>query len=179
MIAGYIINRFKEPPKVSVTFNIFMWFVSMMILTLCVFGIWKGTLDQIETAFWVSLGHSGKTFWVYFLLLQFLSQNFPSISLGIRINLDHLIVQMGTGQTGQQFPVISRFFAIKSSDLLYLFDSSNHASCNLIPNGRNIAHKTFHGVYDIFGKCGDIVCVCVRCVSNVWSARCANIASCI
>lgn len=60
MIAGYIINRFKEPPKVSFAFNIFMWIVSMTTLSLCVFGIWRGSLDRIETAFYISLGHTGK-----------------------------------------------------------------------------------------------------------------------
>ncbi len=60
MIAGYIIYRFKQPPKVSFTFNIVMWFVSMLILSLCVFGIWNGTLDRIDTAFYISLGHTGK-----------------------------------------------------------------------------------------------------------------------
>lgn len=59
MIAGYIINRFEEPPKVSSIFNILMWFVSMVTLSLCVFGTWNGYLDRIDTAFYISLGHTG------------------------------------------------------------------------------------------------------------------------
>lgn len=62
MIAGYVINRFKEPPKVSFTFNIFMWLISMMTLSLCVFGTWNGVLDKTATAFYISLGHTGKTY---------------------------------------------------------------------------------------------------------------------
>lgn len=89
MIAGYIINRFKEPPKVSFKFNIFMWIVSMTILSLCIFGTWNGTLDRIATAFYISLGHTGTPLsrtWNLFLSLHF---RFVTHSLGIRFNLDH------------------------------------------------------------------------------------------
>ncbi|XP_037037502.1 O-acyltransferase like protein [Bradysia coprophila] len=70
MIAGYIINRFKEPPKVSSTFNIFMWFVSMATLSLCVFGIWNGSLDRIDTAFYISLGHTAWGFALIWITLS-------------------------------------------------------------------------------------------------------------
>lgn len=61
MIAGYIINRFKDPPKVSSRINIFMWIVSMITLSFCIFGVWNGELDKTATAFYISLGHTGKS----------------------------------------------------------------------------------------------------------------------
>lgn len=61
MFAGYLIFRFKEPPKVSRTFNIGMWIVSLMAMSLTIFGVWNGVLTVVETAFYVSLTHTGTT----------------------------------------------------------------------------------------------------------------------
>lgn len=61
MIAGILIFRFKEAPKVSQTFNLFMWFVSMATMFLIVFGNWNGKMSVVDTAFFVSLSHTGKS----------------------------------------------------------------------------------------------------------------------
>lgn len=60
MIAGLLIFRFKEPPKITQTFNIFMWAVSMATMFLIIFGNWNGKMSVVDTAFFVSLSHTGK-----------------------------------------------------------------------------------------------------------------------
>lgn len=60
MLAGYLIFRFKEPPKVSRAFNLGMWFVSLATSSLVIFGVWNGVLTVVQTAFYVSLTHTGE-----------------------------------------------------------------------------------------------------------------------
>lgn len=60
MVCGLLIFRFKQPPKVSQAFNIGMWAVSMVTMFLIVFGNWNGSMSAIDTAFFVSLSHTGK-----------------------------------------------------------------------------------------------------------------------
>ena len=62
MAAGYIYQRLKKPPKVPFIVNILLWVVSCTILFSLVFGVWKGELGATATSFYVSLGHTGKTF---------------------------------------------------------------------------------------------------------------------
>lgn len=66
MIAGYLIFRYKnEPPKVPKMCNIIMWIVSMVTMTLVIFGVWNGSLSVTDTAFYVSLTHTGNFTFVY------------------------------------------------------------------------------------------------------------------
>lgn len=60
MAAGYILNRFKSPPKVSPFINLILWAMSLCIMFLLVFGVWNGSLNQTWTAIYVSLGHTGR-----------------------------------------------------------------------------------------------------------------------
>lgn len=60
MAAGYILNRFKLPPKVSPFINLILWAMSLCIMFLLVFGVWNGSLNQTWTAIYVSLGHTGR-----------------------------------------------------------------------------------------------------------------------
>lgn len=60
MIAGYILNRFKSPPKVSPFINLILWAMSLCIMFLLVFGVWNGSLNPTWTAIYVSLGHTGR-----------------------------------------------------------------------------------------------------------------------
>lgn len=60
MTAGYILNRFKSPPKIPSFINVILWIMSTCILLLLVFGVWNGSLSVAWTAVYVSLGHTGK-----------------------------------------------------------------------------------------------------------------------
>lgn len=60
MFTGYILNRFKTPPKVSPFINLVFWAMSLCIMFLLVFGVWNGSLDRTWTAIYISLGHSGE-----------------------------------------------------------------------------------------------------------------------
>lgn len=61
MIAGYILNRFKSAPSNITPFiNLILWFVSMTMMCLLVFGVWNGTLSVAWTALYVSVGHTGE-----------------------------------------------------------------------------------------------------------------------
>lgn len=60
MAAGYVLNRFKSPPKVSPFINLILWAMSLCIMFLLVFGVWNGILNPTWTAIYVSLGHTGR-----------------------------------------------------------------------------------------------------------------------
>lgn len=60
MIAGYVLFKYKEPPKVSQTFNLCMWILSVCCMLGAVFCVINGTLTVIQTAFYVSFSHTGK-----------------------------------------------------------------------------------------------------------------------
>lgn len=60
MITGYIIVRKRTAPKVSLLLNVFLWCLSFGILFALIFGVWKGQLSVLATAFYVSMGHTGK-----------------------------------------------------------------------------------------------------------------------
>lgn len=59
MVAGYILHRVKTPPKIPFIVNLLMWFVSLFILFIIVFGVWNGKLSVMMTSIYVSLGHAG------------------------------------------------------------------------------------------------------------------------
>uniref|UniRef100_A0A336M422 CSON009464 protein n=1 Tax=Culicoides sonorensis TaxID=179676 RepID=A0A336M422_CULSO len=58
MITGYIIVRKRTAPKVSLLLNVFLWCLSFTILFALIFGVWKGELSVVATAFYVSMGHT-------------------------------------------------------------------------------------------------------------------------
>ena len=76
MVAGYILFRVKKAPNISRTINLLLWFVSISIMALLIFGVWDGELNVLMTSFYMSLGHTGKR--IYQNLIEFL--NFPFIS---------------------------------------------------------------------------------------------------
>lgn len=91
MIAGYIIFRYKQPPKVSQVFNIGMWILSIFIMSMIIFGVWNGSLTLVATAFYVSLTHTGIA--ITDCLKCVVMNNFLSIfSLGFCFNLDNLVM---------------------------------------------------------------------------------------
>lgn len=60
MLTGYILFRVKKAPNISRSINLLLWFVSIGIMFLLVFGVWDGELNILMTSFYVSLGHSGE-----------------------------------------------------------------------------------------------------------------------
>lgn len=59
-MAGYILHRIQQPPKIPAAVNCVLWFISIGTMFLLVFGIWDGKLSITATAIYVSLGHTGK-----------------------------------------------------------------------------------------------------------------------
>lgn len=59
MLTGYIIYRVKEPPKISIYINLFLWIISFLIMFFVIFGVWKGSLSLEVTALYISLSHTG------------------------------------------------------------------------------------------------------------------------
>lgn len=59
MVAGYILNRVKVPPKVPLVVNLGLWVLSMFTLFIVVFGVPGGELSILMTSLYVSLGHTG------------------------------------------------------------------------------------------------------------------------
>lgn len=70
MVAGYILYRVKQPPKIPLIVNMGLWLVSLFTLVIVIFGVGGGQLSRIATSFYVSLGHTGNhdTFLFAFLL---------------------------------------------------------------------------------------------------------------
>lgn len=60
MITGYIIVRKRTAPKVSLLLNVSLWCLSFGILFALIFGVWKGQLSLLATAFYVGMGHTGE-----------------------------------------------------------------------------------------------------------------------
>lgn len=60
MLAGYIIYKVRSPPKISQRVNNLLWVSSFGLILLIVFGVWQGELNEVTTAFYVSIGHTGK-----------------------------------------------------------------------------------------------------------------------
>lgn len=60
MLAGFLINHFKTPPRMPIIFNLLFWAISSALMFLMVFGVWNGSLSVIWTAIYVSLGHTGE-----------------------------------------------------------------------------------------------------------------------
>ncbi|CRK99548.1 CLUMA_CG012865, isoform A [Clunio marinus] len=60
MFTGYILHRYKKPPKIQNLFiiNICMWILSIGILFLVIFGVTEGQLGVVETSIYVSFGHA-------------------------------------------------------------------------------------------------------------------------
>lgn len=59
MLAAYLIYNYKAPPKISLSTNAFLWFSSLLMMFIVVFGVWNGTLSVGWTAIYVSLGRTG------------------------------------------------------------------------------------------------------------------------
>jgi hypothetical protein len=70
MIAGYILHRTKNPPKVPFLVNIGLWLVSIAITFALVFGVWDGQLGTTATAFYVSVGHTAWGFALIWITLS-------------------------------------------------------------------------------------------------------------
>ncbi|XP_065365687.1 uncharacterized protein LOC135958723 [Calliphora vicina] len=58
MLAGYIIFKVRTPPKISQRVNNLLWLLSMGLIFLIIFGVWQGELNEVTTAFYVSIGHT-------------------------------------------------------------------------------------------------------------------------
>ncbi|XP_063695902.1 nose resistant to fluoxetine protein 6-like [Culicoides brevitarsis] len=58
MITGYIIVRKRRAPKISFLLNVILWFLSFGLLFVLIFGVWKGQLSVLATAFYVGMGHT-------------------------------------------------------------------------------------------------------------------------
>ncbi|TMW51935.1 hypothetical protein DOY81_002997, partial [Sarcophaga bullata] len=58
MLAGYIIFKVRSPPKISQRVNNLLWLLSFGLLLLIIFGVWQGELNEVTTAFYVSIGHT-------------------------------------------------------------------------------------------------------------------------
>uniref|UniRef100_A0A1I8Q753 Nose resistant-to-fluoxetine protein N-terminal domain-containing protein n=1 Tax=Stomoxys calcitrans TaxID=35570 RepID=A0A1I8Q753_STOCA len=59
MLTGYIMSRVRTPPKVSGRLNTLLWFLSLGLLVLIICGVWHGELNEVPTAFYVSMAHTG------------------------------------------------------------------------------------------------------------------------
>lgn len=59
ILAGYALNHFKQPPKISKILNFILWICSLGILFIIIFGVWEGQLNVKLTSVYVSLGHTG------------------------------------------------------------------------------------------------------------------------
>lgn len=69
MITGYIHHHVKSPPRPSFLVNLGLWFVSLGILFIVVFGVWDGMLSLYATSFYVSLGHTAWGFALIWITL--------------------------------------------------------------------------------------------------------------
>ncbi|KAM7347821.1 uncharacterized protein ACRADG_007300 [Cochliomyia hominivorax] len=58
MLAGYIIFKVRSPPKISQRVNNLLWFLSLGLIMLIIFGVWEGELSEVTTAYYVSIGHT-------------------------------------------------------------------------------------------------------------------------
>ncbi|TDG39414.1 hypothetical protein AWZ03_014168 [Drosophila navojoa] len=58
MFTGYALYRVKTPPKISRRLNLSLWACSLGVLFLVIFGVWPGELSVVNTAFYVSIGHT-------------------------------------------------------------------------------------------------------------------------
>ncbi|XP_037936146.1 uncharacterized protein LOC119670101 [Teleopsis dalmanni] len=70
MIAGYIVFKVKTPPKISARTNLILWMSSLGLLALIIFGVWQGELNEINTAFYVSIGHTAFGLGLVWILLS-------------------------------------------------------------------------------------------------------------
>ncbi|XP_061397513.1 uncharacterized protein LOC133333201 [Musca vetustissima] len=59
MLTGYIMSKVRTAPKVSGRLNALLWSVSLGLLILIICGVWQGELDEVSTAFYVSIAHTG------------------------------------------------------------------------------------------------------------------------
>lgn len=62
MITGYIIVRKRTAPNVPMWLNLVLWFLSIALFSIIIFGVWKGELSVPATALYVSLGHTGNIY---------------------------------------------------------------------------------------------------------------------
>lgn len=85
MLTGYIIHKVKTPPKISGRINILLWILSLGLLALIIFGVWEGQLNEVSTAFYVSIGHTGKLCKNVFVLNDVIIHNLIFYSLSFRI----------------------------------------------------------------------------------------------
>uniref|UniRef100_A0A1B0FGS6 Nose resistant-to-fluoxetine protein N-terminal domain-containing protein n=1 Tax=Glossina morsitans morsitans TaxID=37546 RepID=A0A1B0FGS6_GLOMM len=70
MLTGYIIHKVKTPPKISGRINILLWILSLGLLALIIFGVWEGQLNEVSTAFYVSIGHTAFGFSLIWMVLS-------------------------------------------------------------------------------------------------------------
>lgn len=68
MITGYIIVRKRTAPNVPMWLNLVLWFLSIALFSIIIFGVWKGELSVPATALYVSLGHTGNIY-IYFSII--------------------------------------------------------------------------------------------------------------
>ncbi|KAI9589996.1 uncharacterized protein LOC119639842 [Glossina fuscipes] len=70
MLTGYIIHKVKTPPKISGRIIILLWILSLGLLALIIFGVWEGQLNEVSTAFYVSIGHTAFGFSLIWMVLS-------------------------------------------------------------------------------------------------------------
>ncbi|KAH8295981.1 hypothetical protein KR018_008985 [Drosophila ironensis] len=58
MCAGYALYKVKTPPTISRRLNLLLWTGSIAVLLIVVFGVWKGQLSAVNTAFYVGVAHT-------------------------------------------------------------------------------------------------------------------------
>lgn len=79
MVAGYILYRVKQPPKIPLIVNMGLWLVSLFTLVIVIFGVGGGQLSRIATSFYVSLGHTGNHDTFLFAFLLYILMLLPSL----------------------------------------------------------------------------------------------------
>uniref|UniRef100_A0A182LTJ7 Nose resistant-to-fluoxetine protein N-terminal domain-containing protein n=1 Tax=Anopheles culicifacies TaxID=139723 RepID=A0A182LTJ7_9DIPT len=60
MITGYILHRRPNAPRIVPPLRLLLWTISTGILIALIFGVWNGELSVYWTAWYVSVGHTGK-----------------------------------------------------------------------------------------------------------------------
>ncbi|XP_037825920.1 uncharacterized protein LOC119613920 [Lucilia sericata] len=70
MLAGYIIFKVRSPPKISQRVNNLLWVLSLGLIIVIIFGVWQGELNEVTTAFYVSIGHTAFGFGLIWVVLS-------------------------------------------------------------------------------------------------------------
>lgn len=96
ILAGFALNHFKQPPKISKILNLFLWILSVGIMFAIIFGVWEGQLNVKLTSVYVSLGHTGLSWCFFCNRINFHLKNLNFYySLGSVAVMDNIVLLLG------------------------------------------------------------------------------------